>query len=259
MPRSNREPLPWSRLSYRDFLDDPQIKKLRHRAPEAGFPLLELFRAAWEAELRGWRPGYLPADGELLASIAGLNGEWEAIAPALALAFDTTSEPGWWIQKRIVREYEHSRRVSAVRAVAGAAGGRAFAERMQSKRRAIAPERLEVREVRENLESTPSAPRSAKKPADSSPEAFSIEATDGFVPVSQLRVENWQAAYPGVDVLLELRKAAAWQDSNPRDRKTSRGMFRFLNGWLNRAQNSHRIIPIREDDQPSSFWPAEVR
>ena len=43
------------------------------------------------------------------------------------------------------------------------------------------------------------------------------------------------AAYPDVDVVAEARKALAWVTTNTR--KTARGMPRFLNGWMGRAQN----------------------
>lgn len=49
---------------------------------------------------------------------------------------------------------------------------------------------------------------------------------------------EWAAAYPGVDVLGEARKALAWIHANPTKSKTARGMAKFLLGWMGRAQNS---------------------
>ena len=44
-------------------------------------------------------------------------------------------------------------------------------------------------------------------------------------------------AYPGVDLKAEARKAHAWCVANKSKRKTAKGMPRFLNGWMERAQN----------------------
>lgn len=48
---------------------------------------------------------------------------------------------------------------------------------------------------------------------------------------------TWEQAYPGVDVRAEIRKAHAWEVANPKRQKTSRGRSRFLNAWLEKAQN----------------------
>lgn len=60
----------------------------------------------------------------------------------------------------------------------------------------------------------------------------------GEVAITQAQAGTWAEAYPGVDVLAELRKARAWLVSNPRQGKTARGMARFCNAWLERAQNA---------------------
>lgn len=43
--------------------------------------------------------------------------------------------------------------------------------------------------------------------------------------------------YPAVDVMQELRKMVGWCDSNPSNRKTRKGVKRFINSWLSRAQD----------------------
>lgn len=43
--------------------------------------------------------------------------------------------------------------------------------------------------------------------------------------------------YPAIDVEQEFRKMFGWLDSNPRNRKTARGIKRFITGWLSRAQD----------------------
>lgn len=55
--------------------------------------------------------------------------------------------------------------------------------------------------------------------------------------VTEQQIREWRDAFPGVDVLAEVRKARAWLDANRRRRKTYRGMPAFLVSWMNRAQN----------------------
>ena len=48
---------------------------------------------------------------------------------------------------------------------------------------------------------------------------------------------TWKASYQAVDVDSELNAMASWLMSNPTKRKTLRGMSRFCNAWLSRAQD----------------------
>ena len=50
-------------------------------------------------------------------------------------------------------------------------------------------------------------------------------------------VAGWKEAYRGIDVEAELRAMACWLDANPTRRKTPRGIKRFINSWLQRAQD----------------------
>lgn len=52
---------------------------------------------------------------------------------------------------------------------------------------------------------------------------------------SDEQILGWQHAYPDVDVFAELNVMTMWLDSNEPKRKTVRGMPRFVNAWLNRA------------------------
>jgi hypothetical protein len=60
------------------------------------------------------------------------------------------------------------------------------------------------------------------------------------VPVYQPSVDLWQDTFPGIDVAQELKKARTWAVNNKAKRKTAGGMMKFLNGWMERAQNSGR-------------------
>jgi len=54
---------------------------------------------------------------------------------------------------------------------------------------------------------------------------------------TQDMLDKWKEAYPGVSVEAELAKMAAWALSNPAKRKTARGVSRFCNSWLAKAQD----------------------
>ena len=50
-------------------------------------------------------------------------------------------------------------------------------------------------------------------------------------------VLKWQKLYPAVDVHQELNAMDGWCDANPSKRKTPRGIKKFVNSWLARAQD----------------------
>lgn len=82
---------------------------------------------------------------------------------------------------------------------------------------------------------------SAAADSDESPCAGRFLLNDGTeYAVSENDVVTYQQLYPGIDVRQELRNIQAWCLSNPKNRKTRNGAKRFLNGWLNRAQDSSR-------------------
>jgi len=71
--------------------------------------------------------------------------------------------------------------------------------------------------------------------------AFQLLLIDGsYYSVCQSDVEKYASLYPAVDVEQEFRNMIGWLDSNPKNRKTPRGIERFINGWLCRTQDSAR-------------------
>lgn len=56
-------------------------------------------------------------------------------------------------------------------------------------------------------------------------------------PLYQAKVTEWQETYPGVNVVDSLRRARQWLIDNPDNRKTFKGMPRFLNRWLSKEQD----------------------
>ncbi len=55
--------------------------------------------------------------------------------------------------------------------------------------------------------------------------------------LSKIKLSEYVASYPGLDVANEMRKARQWCRDKPRQRKTANGMPSFLTGWLSRSQN----------------------
>lgn len=86
--------------------------------------------------------------------------------------------------------------------------------------------------------------------------------------VYEAEIEKYRSLYPAVDVEQEFRKMIGWLDSHPKNRKTVRGIGKFINGWLCRAQDSARPIqpekeksgnrfnnfPQREHDYENMIW-----
>lgn len=55
--------------------------------------------------------------------------------------------------------------------------------------------------------------------------------------VTEEQVAGWQEAFPGIDVLGEVRKARTWLEANQAKRKTHRGCPAFLVRWFSRAHD----------------------
>ena len=68
-------------------------------------------------------------------------------------------------------------------------------------------------------------------------------------PITAEQFNRWTELYPAVDVRQSLRNMAGWLESNPTRRKTSRGMLKFANQWLQREQdrgnNGHHTTPTK--------------
>ena len=56
-------------------------------------------------------------------------------------------------------------------------------------------------------------------------------------PIFAKDIEDWQPAYPAIDVLQELYRMRSWFDANPKNKKTELGIKRFIVNWLGRSQD----------------------
>ena len=57
-------------------------------------------------------------------------------------------------------------------------------------------------------------------------------------PVEQALVTEFQNAYPGVDIMQELRSMRMWLLTNENKRKTRKGIKKFMNNWLGKKQDN---------------------
>ena len=55
-------------------------------------------------------------------------------------------------------------------------------------------------------------------------------------PVYQSMIDHYSKLYPDIDVRQEFGTMQGWCEANDKNRKTFKGMKRFINGWLNRAK-----------------------
>ena len=76
---------------------------------------------------------------------------------------------------------------------------------------------------------------------DDEPEENAVEKiplVDGTeYPITEKLLAEFERAYPAVNVISELHMMRAWCISNPTKRKTKKGCLRFVNSWLEKAQN----------------------
>lgn len=105
--------------------------------------------------------------------------------------------------------------------------------------------REEKRREEKNIASTnvdacsePAEP--ASKPSSPAVVLFDVCGKTKTWPLTEAALADYQSAFPHLDVGGEARKAALWCRNNPERRKTAKGMARFLQSWLERAQNGRR-------------------
>jgi len=75
------------------------------------------------------------------------------------------------------------------------------------------------------------------------------EGTD-WLPTDE-QVISWQHAFPDVDIFAELNVMATWLEANPTRVKTARGMPRFCQSWLSRA-NQKGGSPFAQQEQEAT-------
>lgn len=166
-------------------------------------------------------------------------------SPALAMAFDILSMAIDRDKERYVKRCEANREN-------GRKGGRPkkkhidIEETEKSKRLFSKPKKpdkdrdkdrdmhMEMDKHKDNIKNVCSEP---EKPAPN-PSGILLPLNDKTlydVPLDKIAI--WKDAYPAVNVEQELKRMAAWLESNPTRRKTQRGITKFINIWLAKEQD----------------------
>lgn len=70
-------------------------------------------------------------------------------------------------------------------------------------------------------------------------------------PVFQKDIDDWQEAYPGVNVMQLVREIRQWNISNLAKRKTKSGIRNHITNWLKREQNKGVAGQQRGRDRPT--------
>ena len=73
--------------------------------------------------------------------------------------------------------------------------------------------------------------------------------------ISEDKVKEWQQVYQAIDVKNELEKMKCWLNANSKNRKTRKGIERFIVAWLNRSQDKaprvvHQQVVVEEEQLP---------
>ena len=94
-------------------------------------------------------------------------------------------------------------------------------------------------------------------PQSAEPPAVLIPLVDkSEYPITVEAVTEWQATYPGVNVLQELREMRAWSVANPANRKTAKGVNAFVVRWLSKEQDKGGTKSPYAKPDPSATVPS---
>jgi uncharacterized protein YdaU (DUF1376 family) len=238
MAKDRPPPLPYTKFYYADFFRDEAVECMTN--DEIG-AYLRLMHAAHDAH----PPGQIPSDPTYLASVSRMGTLWPAHSEAIARAFDTTSKPGFWVQKRIVREYSEARKQSVYGRIGAevrwaahrGAIGEANATLMHSKR-------LEV-ENRENLESKPLAEPVGSTVLELLPQETPPPVDDGkCTPAEWAEVHaEFYGSYPRKVKRPDSQRA--WKKIKPQDDATFNAIMDGLEAWA-----AHWALKVDRDKIP---------
>ncbi|AUX76387.1 YdaU family protein [Sinorhizobium fredii] len=221
---------PFMQLYVSDFIGDTL-----HLSTEQIGAYMLLLMAMWNAG------GRLPNDDAKLARVVRMSvKKWKSIEADLLGFFDV--EGGEITHNRLTKEIQKSERKSQSRADAGAKGGSAKALKDKEARLAnasVLPQHSPDTITRDNTSSLRSdvCPE-PEKSAPASPTAIELPAVNGeMVSISEADVAEWSDAFPAVNVRQQLAAMRSWLNANPKNRKTPKGMKRFVVSWLSRDQD----------------------
>lgn len=111
-------------------------------------------------------------------------------------------------------------------------------DRMKRKRYADVTPEASPEKRREEKKQIPLASRDSRA-------SQKVTWTEAGFQIPDSVMAGFKTAYPAAQVEAEIAKAHAWALANPKNRKSQWG--RFLNGWLQRAQD--RARPVKGDEK----------
>jgi len=212
--------LPYIPFNIADFLADDKVALMS--TEEVGAYILLLCRA-WQQD----RPGAVPDNDEYLAAWTRLSPlRWNQIKDKVLLPFtyNPSCPGGEWVQERMARDHAGISETLAQRSEAGKKG--AEARWNKENMRPQCDGNAKSKKVKVKRENT------TKK------QMLDWDEADGFLHITDEQKAGWSEAYPYADVDGELRKMHQWLVSNPSNRKTRKGLPRFITSWLNRANDT---------------------
>lgn len=91
---------------------------------------------------------------------------------------------------------------------------------------------------------------------------YQLPLNDGTMyAITQEDFTKYERLYPAVNVMAQLRKMDGWFDGHPTKRKTRKGIRRFINSWLSKAQDSgyqRESVSEKPAPQPQKKAPPAV-
>lgn len=228
----------WMPFHIDRFRGSPDVQAMH---PAARWGYLSLLASAWQSE-----DCTLSSDPIDLASASGLGDElWKQYGPRILKKFRSDGhghlknyvlEEEWLEAKRIFEA-----RVSAAKSTNASRSPHAH----RTVTDGIAPRSADTitgtYTNTETKKSTKTLAESDKKPVATPLEetVFDLPCTSGQTyRLPESLYASMVKAYPGISVMSELEKARVWLLANRTQMKTVKGVPRFLNSWMSRAQNN---------------------
>ena len=103
---------------------------------------------------------------------------------------------------------------------------------------AVSDSMEELFEIEEEARTKERKKTKKDEPIDETPVRFQLLLNDKTMfDVHQSLIDEFADLYPAVDIEQEIRKMIGWINSKPENRKTRRGIRKFMNSWLAKAQD----------------------
>lgn len=96
------------------------------------------------------------------------------------------------------------------------------------------------------LERCPPSPSPINKKEEESTSLAVFPCEKGTWTPTPEMIEEWQSAFPSLNIAEQLRMARLWCVENPTRRKTQRGMRRFVSSWLGNASTRRGPLPAQQ-------------